>query len=98
MSKYSPDHYQQGKIQVWDFIEDQDLDFFLGNVVKYICRAGAKPHESELDDLLKAKIYLDKRIRRTQHTDVPTLKQQEALAALPEEPRTGSGAGFKQWS
>ena len=55
MNKFSPKHYQRGKIQVWDFIADQDLDFFLGNVVKYVCRAGHKDQEGELDDLLKAK-------------------------------------------
>lgn len=62
MSKYDPAHYQRGSIQVWDFIADQQLDFFLGNVVKYVCRAGHKAHEEELDDLLKAKAYIDKRI------------------------------------
>jgi hypothetical protein len=62
MSKYSPDHYQTGVIETWDFIADQQLDFFLGNVVKYICRAGKKPGEEEIDDLLKAKQYIDKRI------------------------------------
>ena len=33
-----PDHYNKGNIEVWDFIADQDLDFFEGNIVKYICR------------------------------------------------------------
>ena len=63
MSKYSPAHYQSGVIEVWDFIADQKLDYFTGNVVKYICRAGKKPHEEEIDDLLKAKAYIDKRIQ-----------------------------------
>lgn len=65
MSKYNPDHYQRGGIQVWDFIADQKLDYFLGNVVKYVCRAGHKQHEEELDDLLKAKAYIEKRIALT---------------------------------
>ena len=29
-----PAHYQRGNIQVWDFIADQKLDFFAGNIVK----------------------------------------------------------------
>lgn len=62
MSKYDPTHYQRGSIQVWDFIADQQLDFFTGNVVKYVCRAGHKQHEDELDDLLKAKVYIEKKI------------------------------------
>ena len=60
MSKQSPDHYQLGKIEVWDFIVDQDMDYLLGNVVKYVCRAGAKPGESREDDLLKAIAYLNR--------------------------------------
>lgn len=59
-SKQNPDHYQLGTIQVWDFIVDQDLDFLLGNVVKYVCRAGAKPGESREDDLRKAHAYITK--------------------------------------
>jgi hypothetical protein len=61
-SKYNPTHYQKGNIQVWDFIADQKLDYLKGCIVKYVCRAGSKPHESELDDLLKARAYLDKAI------------------------------------
>ena len=62
MSKYDPDHYQLGKIQCWDFIVDQDLDFLLGNVVKYVVRAGTKPGESRMDDLMKARAYIHKAI------------------------------------
>ena len=60
--KHDPLHYQRGKIQVWNFIADQKLDFFKGNVVKYVCRAGSKSGESELDDLMKAKVYVEKAI------------------------------------
>tara|TARA_R100000458_G_C8040678_1_gene92166 strand:- start:125 stop:343 length:219 start_codon:yes stop_codon:yes gene_type:complete len=62
MSKYSPNHYQRGFIEVWDFIEDQNLDYFLGNVIKYVCRAGHKPDEDVLEDLKKAKTYISKKI------------------------------------
>ena len=55
-----PAHYQLGKIQVWDFIADQKLDFFAGNIVKYICRAGHKG--DKLEDLKKVKAYIDKYI------------------------------------
>ena len=55
-----PAHYQRGKIQVWDFIADQGLDFFTGNVVKYVCRAGYK--DDKVQDLKKAKAYIDKLI------------------------------------
>jgi len=55
-----PAHYQRGKIQVWDFIADQKLDFFAGNIVKYVCRAGHKG--DKLEDLKKVKAYIDKYI------------------------------------
>ena len=66
-TKFSPEHYQRGDIQVWDFIADQKLDFFLGNVVKYVCRAGYKSYEGELDDLLKAAKYIQKKLDLVQH-------------------------------
>ncbi len=62
IQKTDPPHYQKGQIQVWDFIADQKLDYFKGNVVKYVCRAGSKSGESELDDLMKAKVYVEKAI------------------------------------
>ena len=62
MSKFSPAHYQQGSIQVWDFIVDQGLGYLEGNIVKYICRAGAKKGESRLDDLLKVQAYITKAV------------------------------------
>lgn len=62
MSKYSPKHYKKGDIEVWDFIADQKLDYFLGNTIKYVCRAGSKDGETVFDDLLKAKVYIQKAI------------------------------------
>lgn len=61
--KYDPPHYQRGTIQVWDFIVDQQLDFLAGNVIKYICRAGHKDQESELDDWLKVQAYVNRKIQ-----------------------------------
>jgi hypothetical protein len=69
MSKFSPSHYQQGSIQVWDFIVDQKLAYLEGNIVKYICRAGAKEGESRLDDLLKVQAYINKAISTEQAND-----------------------------
>ena len=51
-----PDYYQRGNIEVWDFIRDQNLNYHLGNVIKYICRAGYK--DDDLKDLKKAAHYL----------------------------------------
>lgn len=46
-----PSHYTRGKIEVIDFIEDQQLPYHLGNVIKYIARAGYKG--DKLEDLKK---------------------------------------------
>ncbi|AGA17883.1 nucleotide kinase [Synechococcus phage P60] len=78
MSKYSPSHYKKGSIEVWDFITDQDLNYLEGNIVKYLCRAGSKPHESRIDDLLKAKAYLQKLIDSTSDHDL-TLKASDRI-------------------
>jgi len=51
-----PSHYNQGQIEVKDFIRDQKLNFTLGNVVKYVCRAEHKGNQKK--DLKKALFYL----------------------------------------
>ena len=56
MNRYKADHYHQNKIEPFQVIDDWGLDFYLGNVVKYICRAMYKG--SELDDIRKAIVYL----------------------------------------
>jgi len=43
-------------------IEAWDLDFHLGNTVKYISRAGIKNPQKELEDLKKASWYLQRKI------------------------------------
>ena len=59
----TPKHYQ-GTIQPIDLINAQDLNFNLGNVVKYVCRAGKKKGENVLSDLEKAKNYINYEIER----------------------------------
>jgi hypothetical protein len=63
VTKYNPSHYQRGRIQVWDFIVDQQLDFLAGNIIKYICRAGYKNQETEIDDWLKIRAYVNRKIK-----------------------------------
>jgi hypothetical protein len=50
-------------------IEAWQLRFHLGNVIKYISRAGKKRGTSYLSDLKKARWYLDREIQRTEHDD-----------------------------
>ena len=56
-SDRGPQYYKRGKTQVWDFIREQELDFHLGNVIKYVCRAGHK--DDDIADLKKAIHYLE---------------------------------------
>lgn len=58
----NPPHYTKGEIQPLDVIDDWKLGFYLGNCVKYIARA---PHKGkELEDLKKARFYLDGYIKK----------------------------------
>lgn len=52
-----PSHYNQGKYEVIDVIQDWGLDFVEGNVVKYVARSKYK--DNRLEDLKKARWYLD---------------------------------------
>lgn len=58
----NPPHYNTGKIETITFIEDKDLNYRLGNVVKYVTRAGKKVGSDPVEDLKKARWYLDREI------------------------------------
>lgn len=57
-----PAHYNHGKIEVIDVIEDWNLNFNLGSAVKYIGRADHK--NNPIEDLEKAAWYLQREIAR----------------------------------
>lgn len=61
-----PKHYNTGRIQPIEAIDDWKLGFALGNAVKYIARAAHKG--SELEDLKKAAWYLNHRIEELQNS------------------------------
>lgn len=52
-------HYKDLSIQPWDFIAANGLDYFQGNIVKYVTRFREK---GGIQDLEKARHYLDKLI------------------------------------
>ena len=60
-----PSHYNMGKFEAIDVIEDWGLGFNLGNTVKYISRAGHK--DNILQDLKKALWYLDREIKKIEN-------------------------------
>jgi hypothetical protein len=58
-----PDHYGGDNIyEAIKVIEAWDLDFSLGNTIKYISRAGKKEKAKEIEDLKKALWYLNRKI------------------------------------
>lgn len=65
-----PAHYGGDTVyEAIKVIEAWGLGFCLGNTVKYICRAGKKPRAT-LDDLKKARWYLDREITRRERGSV----------------------------
>ena len=56
-----PKHYKTDSIDVIDFCKIYDLNFNIGNIIKYVCRAGKKG--DRLEDLYKAKDYLEREIK-----------------------------------
>jgi len=60
-----PTYYQRGSTDVWDFIREQELNFHLGNAIKYICRAGYK--DSKIQDLKKAIHYLENELEHEEN-------------------------------
>ena len=63
-----PEHYTQYVVEPIEFIMTNESDFWRGNVIKYVCRAGHKSYEgkdeteSEITDLRKAMRYCEMRI------------------------------------
>jgi hypothetical protein len=58
-----PAHYIEGrKYEPIAVVEDWGLPYHLGNVVKYVSRAGRKPGADVLDDLKKARWFLSRYI------------------------------------
>lgn len=59
-----PSHYGGDNIyEAIKVIDAWELDFTLGNCVKYICRAGKKTGHTLATDLRKARWYLDHKIQ-----------------------------------
>jgi hypothetical protein len=62
------DHYKKQRIEHWDWVAANDLDYFQGNITKYVSRWRDK---DGLKDLEKARHYLDKYI------EIVTAQQQQ---------------------
>ena len=74
-----PSHYIEGrKYEPIKVIKDWGLNFNLGNTVKYISRAGRKDVTKTIEDLEKARFYLN--------AEIEYLKDNEKLISTPTNP------------
>ena len=55
----NPNHYKKGNIEVIEYILDQKFNYLEGNIIKYVSRY---KHKNGLEDLNKAKWYLERLI------------------------------------
>lgn len=66
-----PLHYKVGDVyEVINVIDAWQLDFRLGNAVKYIARAGKKDNSKEIEDLQKAKKYIEMKIQSLESSKI----------------------------
>ena len=91
-SFYNPPYYNRGKIKVWDFIRDQELNYHLGNVIKYVCRAGHKG--DPLEDLDKAIHYL---INERDYQRHGSNNHSRPTRNLPEQSSEGVPFNVSRW-
>lgn len=60
-----PEHYTLNKIETLDYIDDnlgENIEYYyIGNVIKYVSRYR---HKGGVQDLQKAKFYLDRLIKK----------------------------------
>lgn len=79
----SPSHYTEGRqFETIAVIEDWALGYHLGNAVKYLSRAGRKDPTKTIEDLKKARWYVEREIERLEAADVPfdaSFDEQEEL-------------------
>jgi len=79
-----PEHYGgDTTYEAIRVIEAWDLGFHLGNCVKYVARAGRKG--DELEDLRKARWYLDRYIRLAETAAASKVVTAEAVLAAEDE-------------
>ena len=64
-----PIHYggSENVYEAIKVIDAWDLDFCLGNTVKYIARAGKKHPDKKIEDLKKAMFYLQHKINKLEN-------------------------------
>lgn len=59
-----PSYYNKANMSVIDIIDEYELNFNKGNIIKYILRSGKKGKDTEIQDLQKAMRYCQMEIER----------------------------------
>ena len=67
-----PSHYNQGKVEVIEYIEDKDFCYHIGNAIKYLSRAGIKSPDKTVEDYRKAIWYINRKIELLVNPNKPT--------------------------
>lgn len=88
-----PPHYAEGWSNGAEVIDiTENLNFNRGNAIKYIARAGKKNADTEIEDLKKARWYVEREIDRLERTsgqlplfDVP--EQDQAFVEHMDQPQ-----------
>jgi len=84
-----PAHYNSGKIEVIEAIEDWKLNYHRGNAVKYIARAGKKDPAKEAQDLEKAIWYLQREVELL--TKAKPCRPNDMIHRVSTQPLKGNG-------
>ena len=59
-----PSYYNKANMSVIDIIDEYELNFNKGNIIKYILRSGKKSKDTEIQDIQKAMRYCQMEIER----------------------------------
>ena len=59
-----PPYYNKASMSVSDIVDEYELNFNKGNIIKYVLRSGKKSKDTEIQDLEKAIRYCEIEIER----------------------------------
>jgi hypothetical protein len=65
-----PSYYNKTSMSVIDIIDEYELNFNRGNIIKYVLRSGKKSKDTEIQDLQKAIRYCQMEIERVQKREM----------------------------
>lgn len=79
-----PNYYNANDVyEAIKVIQAWDLNFSLGSVLKYICRAGKKNGESAIKDLTKAKTYIELELDNLMKNEITEFNSDSESEVLP---------------